>query len=315
MKTVSVLLALVGVAVALLLLAWFNIGDVWASTTSIGWDGFGLLLLLQAGLFGLLGTAWAVVLPGVHPLLLIWGRMVRDSATTCLPFSPVGGYVIGARAITLQGVAWSIAAVGTVVDVTAEITAQLLFALFGVAVVLFVRPGSDFAAPLAAGVTTGLALIVLGIWQRRRIGNGLRRLGSRLLGDWFTSQGSIEQLQRELGRLYDPKRLIIAATIHLSGWFATGAITWISLRLLGAHADMLHVLAMEALLDALVAATFIVPGAAGVQEAGYVGIGALFGISPDLALSVSLLRRGKDLVWGVPILLAWQWREVRQLAA
>lgn len=315
MKTVSVLLALVGVAVALLLLAWFNVGDVWASTTSIGWNGFGLLLLLQAGLFGLLGTAWTVVLPGVSPLLLIWGRMVRDSATTCLPFSPVGGYVIGARAITLQGVPWPVAAASTVVDVTAEIAAQLLFALFGVAVVLLVRPGSNFVGPLAAGVTAALTLIVLGVWQRRQIGRGLRRLGSRLLGDWFTGQGGIEQLQRELGRLYDPKRLTMAAMIHLSGWFATGAVTWVSLRLLGARTDMLHVLALEALLDALVAATFIVPGAAGVQEAGYVGIGALFNIPPDLALSISLLRRGKDLVWGVPILLAWQWREVRRLAA
>jgi hypothetical protein len=36
-------------------------------------------------------------------------------------------------------------------------------------------------------------------------------------------------------------------------------------------------------------------------------------VPADLALSVSLLRRGKDLVWGLPILAAWQWREVRRL--
>jgi uncharacterized membrane protein YbhN (UPF0104 family) len=115
--------------------------------------------------------------------------------------------------------------------------------------------------------------------------------------------------------MYDPRRLAGAVMVHLSGWFATGLVTWIGLWLLGAHMDVLHVLALEAMLDALIAAAFLVPGAAGVQEAGYVGIGALFGIPPDLALGVSLLRRAKDLVWGVPILLAWQWREVRKLAA
>ncbi len=101
--------------------------------------------------------------------------------------------------------------------------------------------------------------------------------------------------------------------LHLVGWFGTGVGTWISLRLLGAEVELVHVLALEALLDALVAAAFVVPGAAGVQEAGYVGLGALFGVPPDLALGVSLLRRGKDLCWGVPILAAWQWREVRRL--
>jgi putative membrane protein len=241
--------------------------------------------------------------------------MVRDAATTCLPFSPVGGYVIGARAITLQGIAWPIAAAGTVVDVTAEIAAQLVFALFGVAVVLLVRPGVGFVGPLAAGALAALTLIMLGVWQRRRVGTVLRALGTRLLGDWFKGPGGgdIDKLQAELGRMYDPRRLAAAAMVHLSGWFATGLVTWLSLWLLGARVDVLHVLALEALLDALIAAAFLVPGAAGVQEAGYVGIGALFGVPPDLALGVSLLRRGKDLVWGVPILLAWQWREIRRL--
>ena len=125
----------------------------------------------------------------------------------------------------------------------------------------------------------------------------------------------MERLQAELGRLYDPRLLVLASMVHLSGWFATGVGTWIALHLLGASAGLLPVLALEALLDALVAAAFVVPGAAGVQEAGYVGIGAWFGVPPDLALGASLLRRAKDLVWGLPILAAWQWRELRRLAA
>ena len=67
------------------------------------------------------------------------------------------------------------------------------------------------------------------------------------------------------------------------------------------------------LLDALIGAAFVVPGAAGVQEAGYVGLGAAFGVPPDLALGVSLLRRARDLALGFPILMAFQWIEVRRL--
>ncbi len=315
MRRLSILLALAGVGVVLLLLSWFDVGAVWDATKSVGWSGFLLLVAWQGLLFLLLGSAWCAVLPGVGRGLVIWGRMVRDAATTCLPFSPVGGFVIGARALTLHGVPWTLAAAGTVVDVTAEIAAQLLFALFGVAVLVLLRPGSSLAVPIATGVLAATALLLAAVWQRQQLAAGLRGLGRRLLGDWFKAQGGLDRLQEALTRLYDGPRLARGALIHLLGWGATGVGTWLALRLLGADVDLVHVLALEALLDALVAAAFIVPGAAGVQEAGYVGLGALFGVPPELALSVSLLRRAKDLVWGVPILLLWQWREVRRLAA
>ncbi len=314
MKRLSILLALAGVAVIALLLLRFDAAQVVGAALAVGWGGFLLLMLVQGGMFVLLGLAWACVLPGVRPRLLIWGRMVRDSATTCLPFSPVGGYVIGARAVTLQGLAWPTAAASTVVDVTAEIMAQLLFSLFGLAVLILARPGSALAGPLAVGLGTAAALVALAYAQRTRIGRGIQALGGRLLGEWFRSHGGLDQLRAEMTRLYaSPSRLLLGALMHLAGWCATGGATWLSLRLLGHHADLVTILAMEALLDALIGAAFLVPGAAGVQEAGYVGLGAIFGVPPDLALGVSLLRRAKDVAWGLPVLGAWQWREVRRL--
>jgi hypothetical protein len=50
-----------------------------------------------------------------------------------------------------------------------------------------------------------------------------------------------------------------------------------------------------------------------VQEAGYAGLGALFGVTADVALAASLLRRARDLALGVPILLVWQFVEARRL--
>jgi len=314
MRRLSILLALAGVAVAAILVLRFDAGQVFGAALSIGWLGFAVLLLWQALLFLILGLAWSAVLPGVKPAVLVWGRMVRDAATTCLPFSPVGGYVIGARAVTLRGVAWPTAAAGTVVDVTAEIMAQLLFALFGLAVLVLLQPGSGFAGPVATGLGIAGLIAAAAYWQRGSIARGAQALGSRLLGDWFRAQGGIGRLRAEMIRLYgNPGRLLAGIVLHLGGWFGTGIGTWISLRLLGRPVDLLAVLALEALLDAIVAAAFVVPGAAGVQEAGYVGLGAVFGVPPDIALSVSLLRRAKDISWGVPILGAWQWQEVRRL--
>ena len=56
----------------------------------------------------------------------------------------------------------------------------------------------------------------------------------------------------------------------------------------------------------------MVPQALGVQEGGYIMLGALFGLSAEAALALSLVRRARDLVIGLPILLVWQVVEGRR---
>ena len=90
---------------------------------------------------------------------------------------------------------------------------------------------------------------------------------------------------------------------------------WITYHLLGVPIDFDDALAIEALLAAASAAAFLVPVNAGVQEAGYAGLGAIFGVAPELSLAVSLVRRARDLALGVPILLVWQFFEMRRLRA
>jgi hypothetical protein len=57
----------------------------------------------------------------------------------------------------------------------------------------------------------------------------------------------------------------------------------------------------------------VVPARLGIQEGGYVVIGALFGLSPEVAIALSLLKRARELVTGVPCLIIWQGLEARRL--
>ena len=311
MRRVSIFLALLGVAGAAALVLRFDAGEVFRAILGVGWRGAAALLAWQGLLYVVLGLAWRSVQPRIGAGTLIWGRMVRDAATVCLPFSPVGGYVIGARAVTLRGASWAAVAASTVVDVTAELGAQLLFALFGLLVLLRAQPGSGLIVPVGVGVGLALGLLLGALRLRRAIGRLAAALSHRLFGGW---QDGFERLRDEMAELYrHPARLAMATGLHLAGWFGTGVGTWISLRLLGHPAELVGVLALEALLDAAVAVAFVVPGAAGVQEAGYVGLGAVFGVPPDIALGVSLLRRAREVGWGLPILGLWQWQEVRRL--
>jgi uncharacterized membrane protein YbhN (UPF0104 family) len=49
-----------------------------------------------------------------------------------------------------------------------------------------------------------------------------------------------------------------------------------------------------------------VPGALGAQEGGLIVLCAIFGVPPEAALALSLVKRLPDLVLGVPGLIAWQ---------
>jgi hypothetical protein len=88
---------------------------------------------------------------------------------------------------------------------------------------------------------------------------------------------------------------------------------WIALRLAGAPLGFPTVLVVESLLYAIRTVAFAIPNAVGVQEGAYVLIGAAFGLTPEMALAISLMKRARDLAIGLPALGAWQVVEGRRL--
>ena len=74
---------------------------------------------------------------------------------------------------------------------------------------------------------------------------------------------------------------------------------------------MLDALVIEALVQAISSAAFVVPGALGVQEGGFLLIGAALGIDGTTALALAAARRLRDVIVFFPGLIAWQWAETR----
>jgi uncharacterized membrane protein YbhN (UPF0104 family) len=83
---------------------------------------------------------------------------------------------------------------------------------------------------------------------------------------------------------------------------------------MGIDAGLGQALVIDSLGTAFRTLGFLVPGALGVQEAGYVIICALFGIPPAGAVAFSLARRARDLLIGLAGLGLWQTLEVRKAA-
>ncbi len=64
-------------------------------------------------------------------------------------------------------------------------------------------------------------------------------------------------------------------------------------------------LIIESLGQALKVVGFAVPGAIGVQEGGYVVVCRLLNIPPETAIAVSLIKRVREVVLGIPGLILW----------
>ncbi len=319
MKALSLGLGFAGLLLGTAVIGWFGFAPVLLATAAVGGWGFAAVCAWQVALFALLGLCWYVLLPPGDAWRLpvaIWGRMVRDAAGGLLPFSLVGGFVLGARAVTVAGVAWPAAAASTVVDLTTEFLAQIGLVLIGVVLLLTRSPGATPILPMALGLAAALAAGLAFMWLQRQGTAPLLRLSRRVLGGSLPGvDAQAAAVQQALAAIYAaPWRVALGTALHLLAWFGTGVASWIAFRLLGADIGFADALGIEALLHAVLATAILVPGYAGVQEAAYAGVGTLFGQPAELALAVSLLRRARDVALGVPILLAWQaleWRRRR----
>jgi putative membrane protein len=242
----------------------------------------------------------------------VWGRIVRDAAGEVLPFSQLGGILIGVRALILRGIAAPPAFASSIVDVTTEMMAQIVFILIGVT--LFAAHSSS---ELPAATITGIVFVLAGsvafiVLQRRGL-----VLAEKLAARFIPAVArQTREFHVAVKDIYDhPSHLALSSTIHLIGWIVSAIGTWLTIRFIGGHIDIAGAIAIESVLCALRSAAVFVPGALGVQEAGYVLMLPLFGLPPEMGLAVSLLKRGREIAIGVPVLLMWQGLEGRRAFA
>jgi len=310
------IIAALGVALALYVVRHIGFHAVLATAASVGWHGLALLCALAVVVFGILGAAWYVLIPPAARLPL-WAfecaRMVRDSASEALPFSQVGGMMLGVRTATVLGVPPHLAIGSMIPAITAELLAQLLYVATGL-LILNSRADTNAAHALVhifligLGVAALAGTLFLGL-QHRGLSWASDKLAVRMFPVSAAHTATVAGVLREI--YARPLRVLVSVSLHFCGWIGGGVGTWIAFRLIGLHVDIAPVLAIDSLVYAARSAAFFVPNAIGVQEAAYAALGPLVGIGKEFALAVSLLKRARDVAVGVPILLLWQLYEAR----
>jgi glycosyltransferase 2 family protein len=314
-RLASLFTAIAGLALIVILVGYFGADAVVRSLLSVGWAGFVTICLIHLALVAAMGIAWWALLPGTKLWISIWGRMVRDAGSEVLPLSQVGGYLLGARAIAFAGVPGATAAASTIVDVSLEFVSQIAFTGLALGWMIRLWPAAPIAVPVAIGLAVAATLAVGLLAAQRRGFDLIDRLAGALGRDWLerTAAGAAA-LHAAINAIYGRRsRLCASFVLHLGSWIAATTEAWLALRFAGAPLDFGVMLVLEGLLYAVRSVAFAVPNAVGVQEGAYILLGGSFGLTPEMALALSLLKRARDLALGLPVLAACQFFEGRRL--
>ncbi|HEV8269183.1 MAG TPA: lysylphosphatidylglycerol synthase transmembrane domain-containing protein, partial [Thermoanaerobaculia bacterium] len=200
----------------------------------------------------------------------------------------------------------------------AELFAQTLFLLAGVAIALAVFPLSFAIRALAvAGVILLAALLALMTWGLLRgafapIVRRAERLplvGKRL----SRFEKAAEELDDTIREFYakGDGRFFVSAFWCFFGWCGGLLETFLVLKILAPERGLATAYAVEALSMAIGNMLLVVPARLGFAEGVRVGLFALLGLTSAQGLAYGLVRRAREILWTLPGAIVLLWRSLR----
>jgi putative membrane protein len=241
---------------------------------------------------------------------LFWIASIREAINRLLPVANVGGEFVGIRLLSREGISSAAATSSVVVEMLLNLVAQYLFFDLGLALLLRITRSVHGAAALLIALAGPLPILALFFWLLRSgaLFRTLEKIGARMLGPKpLGSSRNLDQLDIAVRRLVSAHgRLALGTLWQLAGLITGCSETWLALRWLGHPVSLPAALALESFTLAARSLIFFAPAGLGVQEAGLIGVGYLLGLGGDVAMALSLAKRMREILFGLPALAAWQ---------
>jgi putative membrane protein len=317
---------LVGGSIGLALSAWlfesFGVGRVLDLIGHAGWIGILTVAVFHGVQLLCSALGWRVIAGPLPPRVTLPTymvlRFIREAVNNLLPLAQIGGEVIAWRLLRQRGIPLAAAIAGTVADLTIEMVTQILFTLFGL-ILLLRTVGDSGIAEAALGGLIGASLIMAALLAAVRLGlagfieKAVLRLGC-MMG--WAGAAHVKGLNQAVMRCFRaPGRVTLSGACHMISWLLGGVEVWLGLHFLKVDMSIEACLVIESLGQAAKALGFAVPGALGVQEGGYVVVCHAFGLSPQVAVALSLIKRLREVALGIPALIVWHHCENRARTA
>ncbi|MBV8099192.1 MAG: flippase-like domain-containing protein [Verrucomicrobia bacterium] len=267
------------------------------------------------------GAAWLALVPKLdRPRFLsaVWIRWVGGSVNDLLPSARLGGDILTARLATIRGgLPPTLAAGVAIVNMTVSVTMRILVTIAALLLIASVSGLAKLYVPtIVAGLTALAAIIGFYLVQRfgffRLITGVVSRL--RTLPKWSLAIQSGANFDDTVRRLYSRiPALLVCALFWTASWLVGCVETWVALFAFGIQTNFIVALIVETAGQSVRSIFFIIPAGLGIFEGGMVMICSLLGISGDVALALSLIRRAQEALFSGPGLIIWQFIEARRV--
>ena len=320
---------LVGLGIIVLLVIWQGVATIADRLADAGWAILLVALFIPPNLI-LSAASYQMLFPHdrrprfADTTLAMW---IGSSVNFLLPVATVGGEFVKARILTLRSVSGVDAGASVVLDKTVQAISVLIWTMVGTVILAMVAPADE---PMVTAAAVGALLLALGIAgfvlaQNAGIFRRFARPAARLSRSesWQSLIDSAADLDAAIRDLYRQHGALFLSVAYRVGKRAVLAgRVWMVAWLLGYPIGLEEAVMVNSLAIALRSVAFEIPGGLGVQEGGYIMVGALIGLPPDVMLAISLATRLGELIEGLPGLVAWQvsegevyWQRRRKLSS
>jgi putative membrane protein len=314
----AALFGLLGIAVATFIIARSGYDDILRALTVAGW-GIVLTSLYHLLSFVACIIGWRLLMPGKkrpsYPFMfyILW---LRASVNNLLPVARIGGEVVAVRVMMKHGMRKTTAVASTVVQLTLSVIAVFIFDTVGIGLFAYQSDDTGLIGKLIGGLLLSLPPIgiLVGV-QKFGFFGALDKIFKLMLRDqWKKFAGSAAHLDRAVHTIYRRKKQVLLCLLWLLiTWFLGIGEIALGLYFLGHPLGLLECFMLEALIQAAVSVAFAVPGALGVQEAGFLLFGQMLGLPADIAVALAVVRRCRDVLLFIPGLIVWQIQEGKWL--
>lgn len=226
-------------------------------------------------------------------------RLAGEAFNLTTPTASMGGEPV--KALLLRpAVPLGEGLASVIVAKTSIALAQGAFLVLGIALALAALPP---AGPLLTGMTVlaaAEAVALAGFVLAQRAGLFGRGLGVlRRLGLAWGGHEGARGLDDTLAAFYREHRgrLTLSLLFHFGGWLTGSLEVYLILAFMGVSISLITVLVVEAFAAAIKSAAFLIPGGLGALEGGNMAVFAALGLGAGVGLSVTLVRRLRELAW------------------
>ncbi len=246
--------------------------------------------------------------------LQLWRiRQIGEAYNVITPLGTMGGEPVKAQLLKdHHGLTFKQGVASLVITKTTMLTGLITFFIPGIILIY----QSEFVAgefkyvSLVGMVIFSILIFLFFLFQLTgmlgRLAAWMKRVAPRLIGHAFLDQiKTLDGLMSNFYREY-PDRALKSTVFAFARWVVGLGELYFALYFLGYNPTFAELWVIEALIQLVKVGSFYIPMSLGAQESGLVVIFVALGLSGDLGLAVSFVRRIKDLVGvSVGLLMGW----------